>query len=305
MVAEQPQVSGIPAAVTLAPDRLIRRWWQGTLRFSRRQPIGAFSAVVLVVLVVTAVLADVIAPYDPLKNGVGQPLTGPTADHPLGTDNFGRDTFSRIVHGARISLYVGLGATLGAIALAVVLGATSGYLGGPFDYILQRFVDTAQSIPGLIFLIGVMVVLGPSTMNVILALGFRFGLAQARVTRGAVIAIRNLTYVEAAQASGASTLRVLTYHVLPNIFPVVIVLVSTSIGLLIVAEASLSFLGYGVPPPTPSWGGMISAEGRTYMLIAPWMLIAPTIALSLVVFAMNMFGDSLRDELDPRMRGTR
>ena len=305
MVAEQPQVSGIPAAVTLAPDRLIRRWWQSTLRFSRRQPIGAFSAVVLVVLVLTAVLADVIAPYDPLKNGVGLPLTGPTAEHPLGTDNFGRDTFSRIVHGARISLYVGLGATFGAIVLAIVLGATSGYLGGPFDYILQRFVDTAQSIPGLIFLIGVMVVLGPSTMNVILALGFRFGLAQARVTRGAVIAIRNLTYVEAAQASGASTLRVLVYHVLPNIFPVVIVLVSTSIGLLIVAEASLSFLGYGVPPPSPSWGGMISAEGRTYMLIAPWMLIAPTIALSLVVFSMNMFGDALRDELDPRMRGTR
>ena len=206
------------------------------MRFSRHKPLGALSLVILGVLVFTAVFADVIAPYDPLKNTVGPRLEGPTADHLVGTDNFGRDVFSRIVHGARISLYIGLGATLISAVIATILGATSGYLGGVFDYVAQRFVDTAQSIPGLIMLIAIMVVLGPSTQNVIIALSSRFGLAQARIIRGAVIGIRNLTYIEAAKATGASDLRVLARHVLPNVFPVVIVLISTTIGIVIVAE---------------------------------------------------------------------
>lgn len=283
----------------------LRRWLLQSWRFSRRKPLGALSLVVLGVLVFTAVFADVIAPYDPLKNTVGPRLEGPTADHLVGTDNFGRDVFSRVVYGARISLYIGLGATLISAVIATILGATSGYLGGVFDYVAQRFVDTAQSIPGLIMLIAIMVVLGPSTQNVIIALSSRFGLAQARIIRGAVIGIRNLTYIEAAKATGASDLRVLARHVLPNVFPVVIVLISTTIGFVIVAEASLSFLGYGVPAPTPSWGAMMSVDGRAYMIIAPWMLIGPTVALSVVVFSMNMFGDALRDEIDPRMRGSR
>jgi peptide/nickel transport system permease protein len=276
-----------------------------TGRFARRQPLGAVSAVVVVLLVVAAVFADVIAPFGPNENNVGPSLSGPSATHLFGTDNFGRDMFSRVIYGARISLYVGLGATLISAALATVLGAISGYFGGPFDYILQRFVDTAQSIPALIMLIGVLVVLGPSINNVMAAIAFRFALSLSRVTRGDVIVARSTPYVDAARSIGGTDMRILFRHILPNIFPTVIVLISTSIGVVIVAEASLSFLGYGVPPPNPTWGGMMSSSGRTYMLIAPWMLIAPTIALSLVVFAMNMLGDALRDELDPRMRGGR
>lgn len=272
-------------------------------RFMRRQPVGAFSLVVLALLVVTAVFADVIAPYNPIENRVGPSVSSPSADHLVGTDQFGRDVLSRVIHGGRTSLYVGLGATLMAAALATVLGAASGYLGGTFDYSVQRLVDAVQAVPPLILLIGIMVVLGPSTLNVVLALGLRSSLGLSRVVRGSVIDIRDEQYVEAARAVGATNLRTLARHVIPNVFPVVIVLISTTIGGLIVAEASLSFLGYGVPPPAPSWGGMMSSTGRTYMLVAPWLLLAPMIALSLVVFAMNMLGDALRDELDPRMRG--
>lgn len=274
-----------------------------TLRFVRRQPIGALAMLILGVMVFVAVFADVIAPYDPVRNNVGPSASSPSSENLLGTDQFGRDILSRVIHGARISLYVGLGATLIAAGLATVIGAVSGYLSGPFDYVMQRFVDTAQAIPPLILLIGVMAVLGPSVLNVVLALGARSALSLSRVIRGQVISIRNEQYVEGARAVGATHFRILGLHVLPNIFPVVIVLVSTTIGSLMVAEASLSFLGYGVPPPAPSWGGMMSAEGRVYILIQPMILIAPAVALSFVVFAMNMFGDALRDELDPRMRG--
>jgi peptide/nickel transport system permease protein len=286
------------------PPSAYARSWHNAMRFTKRQPLGAFSFAVLLLLVFTAVFADLVAPYDPLQNRTGPSVSGPSADHLLGTDQFGRDVLSRVIHGGRTSLYVGLGATLIAAVLATVLGAASGYLGGTFDYSLQRLVDAVQAVPPLILLIGVMVVLGPSTLNVVLALGLRSSLSLSRVVRGSVIDIRDAQYVEAARAIGATHLRTLARHVIPNIFPVVIVLISTTIGGLIVAEASLSFLGYGIPPPAPSWGGMMSADGRTYMLVAPWLLIAPMIALSLVVFAMNMLGDALRDELDPRMRGS-
>lgn len=272
------------------------------VRFGRRQPLGAFSAVVLIVLVLSATLADVVVPYDPIRNNVGPSLEGPDGAHLFGTDHFGRDVFSRIVYGARTSLYVGMGATLLGVLAATVLGAVSGYLGGKLDYFLQRFVDVAQAIPPLIFLLGVLLVLGPRTEYIILALGLRTGLSLSRIVRGSVIDIKAEDFVEAARSFGASDARILARHVLPNIFALIIVLVSTTMGGLIVAEAALSFLGFGVPPPTPSWGGMLSVDGRIYMLAAPWLLIAPAFALTLVVFATNMFGDALRDELDPRLR---
>ena len=291
-------------AVAVAPQT--RSAWVGLpsriVRFSRRQPLGAFSAVVLVVLVLSAALADVIVPYDPIRNNVGPSLEGPDGAHLFGTDHFGRDVFSRIVYGARTSLYVGIGATLLGVLAATLLGAVSGYMGAKLDYFVQRFVDTAQAIPPLIFLLGVLLVLGPRTEYIILALGLRTGLSLSRIVRGSVIDIKGEDYVEAARSFGASDVRILVFHVLPNIFALIIVLISTTIGGLIVAEAALSFLGFGVPPPTPSWGGMLSVDGRIYMLAAPWLLIAPAFALSLVVFATNMFGDALRDELDPRMR---
>ena len=291
-------------AVAVAPQT--RSAWVGLpsriVRFSRRQPLGAFSAVVLVVLVLSAALADVIVPYDPIRNNVGPSLEGPDGAHLFGTDHFGRDVFSRIVYGARTSLYVGIGATLLGVLAATLLGAVSGYMGAKLDYFVQRFVDTAQAIPPLIFLLGVLLVLGPRTEYIILALGLRTGLSLSRIVRGSVIDIKGEDYVEAARSFGASDVRILVFHVLPNIFALIIVLISTTIGGLIVAEAALSFLGFGVPPPTPSWGGMLSVDGRIYMLAAPWLLVAPAFALSLVVFATNMFGDALRDELDPRMR---
>jgi peptide/nickel transport system permease protein len=289
----------------LKGEPLLARWWMGVLRFARKQPVGAVCAVVLLLMVAVALFADAIAPYSPTRNDVGPSLTGPSADHWFGTDQFGRDLFSRVAHGARVSLYVGLVTTLIGVVLATLLGALSGYLGGVFDYILQRFVDAAQAIPPLVLLIGVLVVLGPSVQNVIIALAFRNALSLSRVVRGAVIGVRSSPYIDAVRAVGASHLRTLMLHILPNILPTVVVLVSTTIGANIVAEASLSFLGYGVPPPRPTWGGMMSAEGRIYMLASPWILVFPTIALSIVVFAMNMFGDALRDEIDPRMRGSR
>lgn len=296
-----------PATVT-RPGReptWFSRSGHGLSRFARRQPIGAASAVIMLIMVLAAVFADIIAPYSPTRNDVGPSLERPSAQHLMGTDQFGRDIFSRIVHGARISLYVGLVTTLLGTGAATILGAVSGFRGGPVDYLIQRLVDATQAIPPLILLIAVMVVLGPSVQNVILALAFRQALSVSRVIRSAVLAIRSNAYVEAAYTVGATQLRILALHIIPNIVPVIVVLVSSSIGGLIVAEASLSFLGYGVPPPTPSWGGMMSAEGRLYMLTAPWILIFPTVALSLVVFAMNMLGDSLRDEFDPRLRGSR
>jgi peptide/nickel transport system permease protein len=302
--SEQPVAFSTTDAV-LDDAGWLLRWRRQISRFAKRQPLGAASGVVVILLVLSAIFADVIAPFDPNANDVGPTLEGPSFDHFFGTDNFGRDMFSRIVHGSRISLYVGLGATLIATALATILGAVSGYFGGPFDYILQRFVDTAQSVPALILLVGIVVVLGPGINNVMAAIAFRFALALSRVIRGEVIVARSTAYVEAARSIGSTNQRILFLHIMPNLFPTVIVLISTSVGVVIVVEAALSFLGYGVPPPSPTWGGMMSSSGRTYMLIAPWLLIAPTIVLSLVVFAINMLGDALRDELDPRMRGSR
>jgi peptide/nickel transport system permease protein len=274
-------------------------------RFIRKQPLGSGCALLIVLIVVVAVFADVVAPYSATKNNVGPSLVGPSTEHLFGTDNFGRDIFSRVIYGARISLMVGLGATLVSVLISTTIGGITGYTGGVIDYFVQRLVDVAQAIPPTIMLISTMIVLGPSINNVIIALAVRGGLTGSRVIRGVVIGLRAYPFIESARAIGASHSRVLLMHLLPNVMPTAIVLISIGIGGNIVAEASLSFLGYGVPPPSPTWGGMMSAEGRLYMLINPWILIFPTIALSVVVYTMNMFGDALRDEIDPRMRGSR
>ena len=274
------------------------------LRFLRRQPIGAFSAAVIVLVILLAIFAQVLAPYSPTQNNVGPSLAGPSMRHWLGTDNYGRDLLSRIIFGARSSLYIGIGATLISTLIGTVLGTVGGYFRGAVDFSVGRLVDTAQAIPPLIMLIAILIVLGPSSTNVILALSARGGLTLSRVVRGSVISIRSLTFIDAAIAVGASDLRVMMRHIIPNVVPTLLVLLSIGIGGNIVAESSLSFLGYGVPPPTPTWGGMMSAEGRLYMLTQPLMLVFPTLALAIVVYTMNMFGDALRDELDPRLRGS-
>lgn len=295
------------ADMTLLVERrtFFRRLLANSIRFSRRQPIGAVSGLILLALVCVAVLADVVSPYSPTVNNSGPALSGPSLHNPFGTDNFGRDVLSRVIHGARISLYVGLGATLSAAIVGTFIGATTGYVGGALDYFVQRLVDAAQAVPPLILLIGIMIVLGPSTTNVILALAARGSLTLSRVIRGSVLSIRTLPYIEAARSTGASHVRILLGHVIPNLLPTILVLTSVSIGGNIVAEASLSFLGFGVPPPNPTWGGMMSAEGRLYMLLNPWILVFPTLALAIVVYCMNMLGDAVRDEFDPRLRGTR
>lgn len=284
---------------------LARRSLRGLRYFVKRKPLGAVGGVIVIVLVMTAILADVIAPYDPLAQNAAAALQPPGANYLAGTDQFGRDLFSRLVHGARVSLFVGLGAVLLATIPGTILGILSAYFGGLFDYFVQRVVDAFQAIPGVILLISIMVVLGGSIPNVIIALAIPAMIRDSRIMRGASMSISRSEYVMAARALGASDLRIMAQHVLPNIASPIIVVASLGFGGFILAEATLSFLGFGVQPPAPAWGGMLSAEGRAYMFAAPWLLWGPAIALSLVVFGANMFGDALRDVLDPRQKGTR
>jgi peptide/nickel transport system permease protein len=274
------------------------------LRLASKNPVGAGSAVVLVCIITAALLADLIAPYSPNEHGTGPILAEPSLAHPAGTDHFGRDVFSRVVHGSRTSLYVGFTAALLATVGATALGVASAYVGRWLDYAIQRCVETVQAIPALVLLLGILIVLGPSVTNIIIALALRQSFTLSRVVRGSVLGVQSLAYVEAARVVGASGFRIILRHIIPNIAPVLIVLFSLDVGTNILAEASLSFLGYGTPPPTPSWGGMMSVDGRAYMILAPWILIAPAVALSLVVFSVNMLGDTIRDILDPRLRNT-
>ena len=298
------EATGRLAGRTHAPT-VARRSIKALVRFMRRKPLGAFGAIVVVTLVTTAALADVIAPYDPLAQNAAAALQPPGADYLAGTDQFGRDLFSRLVHGARVSLFVGVGAVVLALVPGTILGMTSAYLGGAFDYFVQRVVDAFQAIPGVILLISIMVVLGGSIPNVIIALAIPAMIRDSRIMRGASMSISRSEYVMAARALGASDPRIIFRHVLPNIASPIIVVASLGFGGFILAEATLSFLGFGVQPPAPAWGGMLSAEGRAYMFAAPWLLWGPAIALSMVIFGANMFGDALRDELDPRLKGTR
>ncbi len=291
--------SGFPAA-----GSGMRRMGGDVIAFARAKPLGAAGAAVLLLAILLAIFAPLIAPYDPVATNQREALRSPGEDgHLLGTDQFGRDVFSRVIYGTRISLYVGIGATVAAILLATIIGVVSAYFGSWVDYLIQRVVDTIQAVPSLILLISVMVILGPSITNVVLALAFRSSITTSRVVRSATLGVLANPFIEAAKVLGAVDLRVMLRHVVPNIIPPVIIVATVQFGGAILAEAALSFLGYGVPPTTPTWGGMMSAEGRVYMIAAPWILLAPAAALSLVVFSINMFGDALRDRLDPRLRG--
>jgi peptide/nickel transport system permease protein len=280
-----------------------QRYAKGIRRFFRRKPLGAFGAVVLVLLIGAAALADVVAPFDPYAHSP-ETLQSPSRDHLAGTDQYGRDIFTRIIYGARISLLVGIGATVLSIIPATLIGISSAYFGKAIDYVVQRLVDAVQAVPGLILLITIVVVFGGGAWNVTLALAAPSMIVSSRVVRSAALQVMGLDYVAAARASGASDARIMLRHVLPNVAAPVIIVASIGFGQFILAEASLSFLGYGVPAPEPSWGGMLASEGRAYMYAAAHMFLAPALALSIVVFGVNMFGDALRDVLDPRLRGT-
>ena len=280
-----------------------RRPWARTLWNTVRQnPLGVFGLVVIVTLAIVAIFAPLIAPYRVGDISTGAPTENPSWSHLFGTDNIGRDMFSRVVFGTRISLSVGLFSVGGGTAIALVLGIISGYMGGVIDTLIQRLVDTALAFPVLLLLLLLAQVLGPSFQTVVLAVGIAIIFPVTRVVRGAVLSERNNQYVEAARALGASTPRILFVHIAPNVAALAIVVGTTLLGTAILAEASLSFLGLGIPVPNPSWGSDVSAA-RGHFPVAIWWAFFPGAAITVTVLAFNLLGDSLRDIFDPRLRG--
>jgi peptide/nickel transport system permease protein len=273
--------------------------WQ----FVKHKPLGALGGFIVLVLLTLALFAPWLAPYNYDETIPGGRMKAPGAQFWMGTDNLGRDVFSRVVYGASVSVTVGFGAVLLANVLAALIGVTSGYFGGAYDICVQRVVDAWQSFPFLVVILSMMAVLGPGMLNLILALGVLGAAAGSRVIRGATISVMQNTYVEAARALGAGHLRIMLRYLLPNVAATIIILSTIGLGAAILAESALSFLGFGVPPPYPSWGAMLSGSGRSFMYRAPWMAIWPGAAISLAVFGFNMLGDALRDVLDPRLRG--
>jgi peptide/nickel transport system permease protein len=277
---------------------------KGLWRLVKEKPLGAFGGLLVLALMLCAIFAHWIVPYPYDETNVRQRLKPPGAQFYLGTDNLGRDIFSRIVYGARISVTVGFGAVTLSILLATILGVTSGYFGGKVDVFVQRLVDAFMAFPPLVILLSIMAVLGPGLLNVILVLGIVPSANRSRVIRSATLAAKENQFVEAARAVGAGHLRIILCYILPNVMAPIIIVATNALGAVILVEATLSFLGFGVPPPYPSWGEMLSGSGRSYMYKAPWMAIWPGVAISLAVFGFNMLGDALRDLLDPRLRGS-
>ncbi|HEX9976194.1 MAG TPA: ABC transporter permease [Dehalococcoidales bacterium] len=273
------------------------------VRLVREKPLGTVGGGIVLVLLLVAIFADVIAPYGVNQQILIDRVQPPSATHLLGTDNLGRDLLSRIIYGARISIYVGLGGSVICTVVAAAIGLASGFFGGKLDLVIQRFVDSWMCFPALFVYLTVMSLLGPGLVQVTMVLGIERGIAQSRVVRGTVIGIKENIYVEAARSIGCTSRQILVRHVLPNIMAPLITIFAVSSGYVILGEATLSFLGFGIPPPTPSWGAMLSGSGRRYMLLAPWMALWPGLALAIVVYGLNMLGDAMRDLLDPRLRG--
>ena len=270
----------------------------------RTKPLGAFGGFLVLILVLAAFLAPWITSFPPNEIlGEKNIILPPSSTHFFGTDPLARDLFSRIIYGARISLQVGFGAVLLSIFISTVVGVLSGYFGGIIDTVFQRIADAIMSIPWLIFLLSFMAVMGPGLGNLIIGMGIIGSATSSRVIRGAVISIKEGEYFLAARATGCKRRVILLHHVLPNVAAPIIVLATLGLGNVILAEAALSFLGLGVPPPAPSWGRALSGEGLQYMLQAPWLAIFPGLAISIAVFGFNMLGDALRDLLDPKLQG--
>jgi len=272
-----------------------------TLRFAREKPLGTIGGVIILGLLVMAVFADRIAPYA-YDESIAR-MKPPSARFWMGTDNLGRDIWSRVVYGARISVTVGFATVALATLIATAIGISSAYVGGAYDIVVQRVVDAWMSFPGLVIVLSLMAALGPGLLNLILALSVLGAAGASRVIRGSTLSLMQNPYIEAARAIGAGHARVILCYVLPNVMATILILATIGLGTVILAEAGLSFLGFGIPPPYPSWGGMLSGSGRTFMYYAPWMALFPSVAISLAVFGFNMLGDALRDVLDPRLRG--
>jgi ABC-type dipeptide/oligopeptide/nickel transport system permease subunit len=272
-------------------------------RLIRANPLGVVGFILIATLVITGLFAPYIARY-PIDQFAGKPNSGPTSDFWFGTNKFGQDIFSRVVNGARISLKVGFISVICGTALGLVIGAASGFRGGIVDTVVQRFVDTMIAFPQIIFLLLVIRSLGPSERNVIIVISILIVPGVSRIIRGATLAQKNNMYIEAARSIGASDVRLIFRHVIPNLLPIAIVLATTLLGTAILAESALSFLGLGIPPPNPSWGVDINGARTGYPVNVSAALF-PGLAISLTVLGFNFLGDSLRDVLDPRLRGSR
>ena len=273
------------------------------IRLLKEKPLGTFGLVITLLLLFTGIFADFIAPYGVNEMYKEHLLEPPSAQFWLGTDNVGRDMLTRVIYGARVSVIVGLAASLFATIGSTIIGILCGYIGGKFDLLVQRAVDIWMCLPGLVVMIIIISGIGAGILPVIVVLGLSWSLIGSRIVRSAVIGIKENVYMAAAEAIGCSRTRIITRHILPNIMAPTIILFTTRVPAAIMTEASLSFLGFGIPAPFPSWGGMLSGAGRTYMYRAPWIAIWPGVALAIVVYGVNMFGDAMRDLLDPRLRG--
>jgi peptide/nickel transport system permease protein len=278
------------------------RWWRAVRDFCRRRPLGAVGAVVVVLNILVAVTANLIAPYDPLMTDYGAMLARPSLAHWLGTDAFGRDVLSRILYGSRTAMIVGFACALVGATVGAVIGVASAYFGGKVDLIIQRVMDVFLAFPLIILALAVVAILGTGMTNVILAITIPMIPRAALVTRSSALAIREMPYVDAARAAGFRHGRIIMRHMLPNVMAPYLIMLTAFLGQAILLEASLSFLGLGVSEPTAAWGLMLRGAAVQFAEAAPWMAIFPGIAISLAVFAFNLFGDSLRDALDPRLR---
>jgi len=295
------QLAEFDAELARAGAKVEGRW--AAARFlARRYPLGAIGAAIMLLFVLAALFAGLITVYDPLATDAALRLAPPSAAHWMGADNFGRDVYSRIAFGARVSLAVGIGATAMGCLFGVALGLVSGYLGGWVDLLVQRLIDILQALPLLVLALVMAAALGPSLQNTIVAIAIPLIPYVARVIRANTLALRELPFVEAARATGMSDLRIALRHVLPNTLAPLIVLATAQLGSAILIEASLSFLGLGIPEPYPSWGRMLSESAAEYVRTAPWLVVFPGLAISLIVFGTNLLGDAVRDLLDPRQR---
>ena len=292
---------GVPSVVIAAKRR--SRLADFFTRLVKDKPLGTTCGIVILILIFVSIFGGVLAPYPYKEIHMVDRLQGPSAQYLLGTDQLGRDLFSRLIFGARISLLVGLAVTVLNVVIAVLIGGTCGFFGGKLDLAVQRFVDAWIAFPGLLLLLTILSIVGEGLLQIIVVLGIAGGISGSRVMRSAVIGIKENDFFVAAQAVGTPTSKILSHHVLPNIMAPAIIVFSINIGGVILSLASLGFLGYGLPPGIPDWGGMLSREGRSYMEQAPWVALWPGLCLTIVVYSFNMFGDAVRDLLDPRLRG--
>jgi peptide/nickel transport system permease protein len=285
------------------PGHRSRSVLSAVLRFMKKKPLGAIGALLLLTMIVVAIFAPLVATHNRFAHDVDHLFEAPSLRHLAGTDNFGRDVWSRLVFGARISIYVGLVAVISASVVGMAVGMTSGFVGGKVDLVVQRIVDVVMGFPGLIFAMVLVAALGASLNNVVLAIAVSMSPNISRVARSSVLGVQESDFILAAKSLGASNFRILTRHVVPNSLAPLIVLSTGLLGSAIITEAGLSFLGLGIPPPHPSWGRMLQEGARLYAESAPWLVLFPGIALTVAVFGFSLFGDALRDILDPKLRG--